>query len=73
MVNDCGDVCNEVICRLTALGFDLGDSEDHEPIFNALDRCVIMRPNTVRRIRHHLKTYLDQILQMKKLHLPNLY
>lgn len=43
----CPDVCDEVIRRLTALGIDVGQDEDHEPIFAGLDQCSLLKTEDV--------------------------
>ena len=43
MADTCNEVCDEVIRRLKGLGFDVGDDEDHQPIFDALQEVVFIR------------------------------
>jgi len=45
MTLSCSDVCEEIDRRLRALGFDYPDDPDgdHDPIFEALEQCVIRR------------------------------
>jgi hypothetical protein len=38
MSTSCVDVCDVVIDRLTELGIDVGEDEDHEPILDGLYR-----------------------------------
>ena len=42
MADTCNEVCDEVIRRLTGLGFDVGDDENHQPIFDALQKVTFI-------------------------------
>lgn len=38
MSGDCIDVCSEVLSVASDLGLDVGEDEDHEPVFEAMDK-----------------------------------
>ena len=41
---NCTDVCSDLVDRLGALGYDLGDDDDHLPILEALADVKMERP-----------------------------
>ena len=50
MPASCTEVCDEVIKRLIDLGFDLGDDEDHQPIFDALEKVEFVCKTSSDRV-----------------------
>lgn len=46
-MRSCNDVCDEIIGRLLALGFELDPhTQDHEQVFAALAECTLVRNDT---------------------------
>ena len=40
----CADVCSDLVAKLTAAGYELGDDEDHVPIVDALADAQLVKP-----------------------------
>ena len=59
--NNCIVVCDVVIIKLEALGFDLGDNEDHGPIFDALEQVVFVKTDKLKELQEEIQVLAGRL------------